>query len=67
MAQIIITFDTNGQLGLQISPDITPNIVICLGMVETAKLAMTDMHRQNQNRVQPVGAGVQLPPMPVKP
>jgi hypothetical protein len=67
MAQIIITFDPNGQLGLQISPDIAPSIVMCLGMVETAKLAMTELHKQNQNRVQPVGAGVQLPPMPVKP
>lgn len=66
MAQIVISFDPNGQLGLQISPDIAPNIVVCLGMLETAKLAMTDMHKQNQNIVQPVGAGVQLPPMPGK-
>lgn len=64
MAQIIIEFDANGNLGLKTSPDVAGNMVLCMGMLEVAKMAMQDNHQKNQNRVQPVPAGVVLPPMP---
>lgn len=64
MAQIVIEFSEDGNLGLKTSPDVAGNMVLCMGMLEVAKMAMQDQHKQNQNRVQPVGAGVQLPPMP---
>lgn len=62
MPQIVIEFDTNGQLGLKMSQDVAHNLVLGLGMVEVAKLAMVEQQKQNQNLVQP--ASGPLPPTP---
>ncbi|MES2201241.1 MAG: hypothetical protein V4498_03225 [candidate division FCPU426 bacterium] len=62
MAQIIIDFTPQGQLGLKMSQDCAQNIVLTLGMIEFAKKAVLDQHQQNQNLIQP--ASGPLPPAP---
>lgn len=61
MAQITIEFSPQGALGLKMSPDVGQNIVLALGMLETAKVAILEQHKQHQNLVQP--ATGPLPPV----
>ncbi len=60
MAQIIIEFTPQGQLGLKMTPDVSQNVVLALGMIEVAKTVVMKQHEQNQNLVQP--AAGPLPP-----
>lgn len=60
--QFIITLDPEtGQLGVQ-AP--IQNMILCYGMLEMAKAQLPKMQEQAQQRIQPVGAGVVLPPPP---
>lgn len=61
MAQITIEFSPQGQLGLKMSPDCAQNIVLALGMLEVAKIAVKQQHEQGQNLVQPAAGPLPSP------
>jgi len=59
--QLVITMDDTGAVNVA-GP--IQNQLLCVGLLEMAKVAIFDHAKQNQNRVQPAPAGLVLPKQP---
>ena len=61
---LTITMDENSAISVN-GP--INNALLCYGLIEAGKIAITEHAKQQQNRVQPAPAGLVLPPMPQQP
>jgi hypothetical protein len=54
MPEIRIAISDQGQLGVNVSNDIAPNMALVLGLLELGKHAWLERAKQQEQRVQPV-------------